>query len=329
MVEGLIMAILWRREIAGLIANPIASLYDGGNTPYERTPVYSRALAARKLEDFQGALALIRAELETFPTDIEGQLLMAEIQAENLNNLEAAAICIERICNQKEHTPRNIALALNMLADWNLKYNQDRDTARDTLQRIIEKFPDSEMANLAAQRIASLASTEHLQAPHERKKFTVVHGVQNLGLLDPKLHPAPANPDAAKEAAELVTHLQAHPLDGEARERLAIIYADHYNRLDLAADQLDQLITHPNQPQRRVVHWLNKLADLQIRHGANYDAVRATLQRIVDLYPGAPPADLAASRISLLRLELKGREKATDVKLGTYEQDIGLKMKGS
>jgi hypothetical protein len=92
---------------------------------------------------------------------------------------------------------------------------------------------------------------------------------------------------------------------------------------------LEQLIAHPNQPPKRVVQWLNKLADLQIRHGANYDIVRATLQRIIDLYPGAPPSEVAASRITLLKLELKGKEKVADVKIGTYEQDIGLKMKGS
>src|ERR1041385_4083754 len=73
MVEGLVMYIMWRREIAGLIANPIASLYDGGTTEYEPTPVYSHAQAARKQGDFQGALAVIRSQLEKFPTDIEGQ----------------------------------------------------------------------------------------------------------------------------------------------------------------------------------------------------------------------------------------------------------------
>ena len=329
LVEGLIMAITWRRNIAGLVANPIGNLYDGGTTPYEPTPVYSHAMAMRKRGDIQGALANVRKQLERFPTDIEGQLMMAEMQAENLNDLPGAAISIERICNQTDHTPRNIALALNMLADWYLKLNQDRDTARETLQRIIEKFPDSEMSNLAAQRIASLASTEHLLASHDRKKFTVVEGVKNLGLLDPKLHPAPADPDAAEEATKLVTHLHLHPLDAEAREKLAVIYADHYQRMDLATDQMEQLITHPNQPQKRVVHWLNLLADLQIRHGANYETARATLQRIIDLYPGAPPADVAASRMLLLKLEIKGKEKATEVKMGTYEQDVGLKMKGS
>jgi hypothetical protein len=37
---------------------------------------------------------------------------------------------------------------------------------------------------------------------------------------------------------------------------------------------------------------------------------------------------LAANRIALLKLELKSKEKNAAVKLGTYEQDIGLKGGG-
>ncbi len=327
LVVALVLAITWRRSIADLIATPFNNLYTGGSTPPEPKPVYSNAIGLRKRGNYQEAFNGVRKELEKFPGDFEGHLLLAEIQAENLNDLPGAAITIERIFNQPDAPPRNITVALNTLADWYLKLNQDRDTARETLQRIIDRFPDSEFSLLAAQRIASLASTEHLLGPHDRKKFTVVEGVQNLGLLDPKFHPQPASIDAAKLAAELVEHLKSHPLDAEAREKLAVIYADHYNRMDLATDQLDQLITHPNQPQKRVVHWLNLLTDLQIRHAANYDTTRATLQRIVDLYPDTAPAKVAASRIAHLKLELKGKETTSSVKLGTYDQDIGLKMK--
>ena len=34
------------------------------------------------------------------------------------------------------------------------------------------------------------------------------------------------------------------------------------------------------------------------------------------------------NRIAILKLELKGKEKVSDVKMGAYEQDVGLKMKG-
>lgn len=327
-VAGLALGITWRKNIANLVANPLGDLYDGGKAEYEPRPVYSNAISLRKRGYPREALILARKELERFPTDIEGQMLVADILAENLNDLEGAAITIQRLCNQPDHTDRNIAYAYNTLADYYLKLNHDRDTAREALQQIIARFPESEVAMLAAQRIGTLANTEHMSTVQDRKKFAVAEGVANIGLIDPSSYQAPAGPDLKQEAAELVKHLQDHPFDADAREKLALIYADHYNRMDMATDQFEQLITCPNQPQKRVVGWINRFADLQIRHGEKYDAVRATLQRILDLYPGSPAADVAANRITLLKLELKGKEKVSDVKMGTYEQDIGLKVKG-
>src|SRR5206468_9399515 len=42
-VCGLTLAIIWRRSIASLVADPIASLYDGGTTPPDPHPAYSIA----------------------------------------------------------------------------------------------------------------------------------------------------------------------------------------------------------------------------------------------------------------------------------------------
>jgi hypothetical protein len=128
-----------------------------------------------------------------------------------------------------------------------------------------------------------------------------------------------------KLVADYVKHLEQHPLDLEIREKLAIIYADHYRRLDLATGELKQLIEYPHQPAKRVAHWLNLLADLQIRHGADYDTARQTLEKIVEGFPEAAVAELARARLARLKLELKGQEKTPGVKLGVYEQNIGLK----
>jgi hypothetical protein len=135
-----------------------------------------------------------------------------------------------------------------------------------------------------------------------------------------------AEPDPEQVAAECVKHLEQHPLDTEARERLAVIYADHYGRLDLATNELEQMIEQPNQPGRLVVHWLNLLADLQIRGGAGFAAAQQTLQRIVERDPKAAAAEIARHRLALLKLEMKSKEKSQAVKLGSYEQNIGLKQ---
>ena len=125
--------------------------------------------------------------------------------------------------------------------------------------------------------------------------------------------------------AAYVKHLEQHPLDVEIREKLAILYADHYQRLDLATSELKQLIEYPNQPAKRVAHWLNLLADLQIRHGADYDTVRETLEKIVERFSNAAVGELARARLAHLKLELKGQKETPGVKLGVYEQHLGLK----
>jgi hypothetical protein len=120
-----------------------------------------------------------------------------------------------------------------------------------------------------------------------------------------------------------------HPLDNEIREKLAIVYASEFKRLDLAAAELEQLIATPNQSQKNVAHWLNLLADFHIRLANDVDRARETLQRIIDLNPAAATANTARIRMSQLRLELNQNSLQRTVKLGNYEQNIGLKKMNS
>jgi hypothetical protein len=207
-----------------------------------------------------------------------------------------------------------------------LKLAQDTDSARAILERIIARYPHTQMALQAGQRIAHLGGAEKiLLAAHDRQAVPVPEGVKNIGLLDSTEFLRPAETVPKKLAAEYVNHLEQHPLDTEVREKLAIIYARHYQRLDLATLELAQMINEPNQPAKRVAHWLNLLADLQIHGGADYEAVRETLEQIVERFPGLPVADLAQSRLNIVKLEIKGQEKTPNKTVGVYEQNIGLK----
>jgi len=67
------------------------------------------------------------------------------------------------------------------------------------------------------------------------------------------------------------------------------------------------------------------LADLQIHGGADYETARATLEKIVERFPDLPVAEMARNRLGRLKLELKGKKETPNVKLGVYEQNIGLK----
>jgi tetratricopeptide (TPR) repeat protein len=322
---GIVFSVLWAPNIGAWLASPITDALDGGIQPPEPKPFYSVARGLRARGRYAEAVAEIQKQILIFPGDLEGVMLLAEIQAENLNDLPAAEATVQSLLDDSHQTPAGVAFALNTLADWHWKFGRDREAAKRDLEKVVALFPGSEAALGAAQRIAHLGDEEMMRPLYERKRIFVPEGIKSFGLVkEPGLIKAPET-DPEKATVEYVKHLEQHPQDTEAREKLAVLYADHYRRLDLAADQLEQLVSQPNQPPRHVVHWLNLLADLHIRCNGDYPAARQALQRIVDRYPNQAAADLAHNRIELLRLELKGKEKSRAVKLGSYEQNLGLK----
>lgn len=323
---AVVMIILWRHSIADIFANSISSLYDGGTEPPEPKPFYSIALAKRKQRRPLEAIVEIRKQLAKFPNDYEGVNLLATIQAEDMKDLPGAEMTLNHFCDWPEVPPKQVAAALTQLADWHLKLVRDVDSARAALEKIIARFPNSEMALAAAQRIAHLGGAEAiLLAAQDRQPMAMRERPQSLGLRDTMRDLVPQESAPQTRAGELVSHLNQHPLDTEAREQLAVIYANHYHRLDLAAGELNQLAETPGHPAKSVAHWLNLLADLQIRGGADFDAVGPTLKKITDRFPGTAVAEMAQSRLNHLKLELKGQQETPGVKLGVYEQNIGLK----
>ncbi|MGO9584903.1 MAG: tetratricopeptide repeat protein [Limisphaerales bacterium] len=325
-ILGVAISVLWAPHIGEWLCKPLTGLYDGSDEPPVPKPYYSIAHSLRMKGKFLEAVVEIRNQLARFPNDFEGVMLLAGIQAENLKDLPGAEITLNHFCDRPDAPPKQVAAAMNHLADWQLKLAQDADSARAALEKITTRFPDTELALRAAQRIAHLGGAEkNLLAAHDRQPMAVPEGVKNIGLLETSGQLAPAEIDPAKLAADYVKHLEQHPFDTEIREKLAIVYADHYQRLDLATGELEQLIGEPNQPPKRVAHWMNLLADLQIRHGADYDTVRGTLEKIVERFPDLAVAEMARTRLGRLKLELKGHQATPDVKLGLYEQNLGLK----
>lgn len=329
-VCGILLSILWTPQISEWLMRPLTSLFDGGVEELEPKPLYSIARAKRKAGKFTEAIAALRAQLANFPNDFEGQMLVAEIQAEDQNDLQGAEITIHRLCGQQGHAAGELVFALNSLADWHLKYAQDPEAARQNLEKIAVLFPDSEFALAARQRLSRLSDSQRvLLQRHDHRKIIVAKGIQDMGLLAPDQQMTLPEISPELAAADYVKHLEAHPLDMDAREKLAMIYAAHYQRLDLATDQLEQMIQTPGQPPKSIVRWLNLLADFQIKLSGNYDNARQTLERIIKMSPDRSAANQARSRIAHLKLELKGQsENSQTVRLGSYEQDIGLKNPG-
>lgn len=323
---GVVLSYMWTPHIAETLCNPLTSLFDGGNVPPERKPYYSIATARRKRGQYLEAILAIREQLAKFPDDFEGIMLLASVQAEDMKDLPGAEITLAHFCAQPKSPERQVAAAWTTLADWHLKIGVDVDSARASLQKIIARFPETELALRAENRLAHLLGTEKiLMDQHDRPTISVPEGVKNIGLLDSTEFMKPPEIEPGKLAAAHVKHLEAHPHDSEVREKLALIYAKEFRRLDLASLELEQLINEPRHSAKQIAGWLNLLANLQIEAGADVATVKGTLQQIVDRFPDLPLADVTRRRLVRIDREFKGKEKTPDVKLGVYEKNIGLK----
>jgi hypothetical protein len=323
---GVVLSFMWTPHIAEFISSPFTNIFDGGNVPVENKPYYSIATAKRKRGFYLESIVEIRKQLAKFPDDFEGAMLLAGIQAENLNDLQSADNTLNQFCARPKAPDRQVAAAWTTMADWHMKIGVDVDSARASLQKIVERFPETELALRAEQRMAHLGGVEKiLMAQHDRQRVVLPEGVQNIGLLDSTEFLKPKEIEPGKLAAAHVKHLEAHPHDSEVREKLALIYARDFQRLDLATMELAQLINESRHSPKQIAGWLNLLANFQIELGADVTTVRGTLEQIVERFTDLPLADFTRRRLARINSEFKGREKTPGVQLGVYEQNIGLK----
>ncbi len=323
---AIVMSYMWTPHISALLFSPLTNLFDGGHEEPEKKPYYSIAISKRKTNRPLEAIVAIREQLAKFPNDFEGVMLLANIQAEDMDDLPGAEITLNHFCDSPNPPDRQVVAALTQLADWHLKRTVDIDAARTALQKIVARFPDTEIALRAEQRLAHLGETEKIiLAQHDRQAMAVPEGIKNIGLLDSTEFLRPKAIEPGKLAAVYVKHLEQHPHDTEVREKLAAVYARDFKRLDLAAMELEQLINEPKHKPRQVAHWLNLLANFQVELGADAATVCATLGKIAGEFPGSPMAEMAQRRLARVSSEIKGRQEAPEVKLGVYEQNIGLK----
>ena len=327
-VMAVVLSPMWTPHIGEWLISPLTNLFDGGSEPPERKPFYSIAMTKRNRGKPREAVEEIRRQLDQFPNDFEGIMLLARIQAEDLADLPGAENTLAHFSEWPAAPSKQVAAAFTQLADWHLK-SADAESARAALQKIIARLPGTESALQAEQRIAHLSEAEKmLLARHDRQDMVVPEGAHNVGLLDSTEFLKPQEVAPGKLAAAHVKHLAEHPNDVEVREKLALIYAKDFKRLDLATMELAQLINEPKHKPKQVAHWLNMLANFQVELGADVATVRATLEKIIEQFPNLPVADLAQRRLGRLENEFKGLRQSASVKMGTYEQNIGLKYGG-
>lgn len=324
-LSGLVMAVLWSPSLCDAVGKRVARLFDGGDTPPDPEPLLSVAEARRKQGRYAEAETEVRRQLEQFPGSFRAQLLLAEIQVADQRDLAAATATVMELVHQPGHAPKNVAFALTWLAEWHLKLTADRDGARAILEQIPVRLPDSPEAHLARQRIAHLAPAQMLADARARPRIEIPHSEERLGLLGETPKVPRRDSDPQEMAARLVAQLDEFPEDNQTREELAVLYAEGFQRPDLAVEQLEQLVAQPLAPAADVVRWLNLEADILLGSTTGLEPARQALQRIVDRDPTAPAAENARRRLVYIQRQAQGKKQSQVLRLGSYEQRLGLK----
>lgn len=102
-------------------------------------------------------------KLKADPNDVATREQLARILAERLNMLEAALEQIELLIEMPEQSEKKIAEWLSMIAQWQVKYGNDPDGARATLERLVHDYPTSIQAFEAQQQLSLVKEEERVR----------------------------------------------------------------------------------------------------------------------------------------------------------------------
>jgi tetratricopeptide (TPR) repeat protein len=315
-----ILAAVWIPSWATIILRPLTGVFDGGDEESEDKPFYFTAEGKRRKGLFAEAIQDAREQLEKYPGNYEGYMKIAAIQMENLKDYAAAEATLREFLEIPGHPPNEIVSVYHLLADWQLQHGKGARAASETLQRIVQLYPDTPFAHAALQRIAHLESADEAARFRNESKFVVTPGERNIGLRKGPVSFAPKEITPRERLDDLVRQLEKHPYDTDAREQLATIYAEEFQRVDLAAEQLEQLIALPTEPPKRVAHWLNLLATLQLKCARDIGAAEKALRRIGERFPETALASRGVERLATLNGELKGLASAPTKSMDHYEK---------
>jgi TolA-binding protein len=269
-------------------------------------PTYSRAIGKMKFGKYGEAEMVILAELEKCETDFDGWMMLAELYANQFQDLAEAEKTILDLCMEPATTLPQVSIALHRLADWQLNLRQDPAAARRVLEEICRRMPGTLLALNARNRINQLPqSRAELDSQKIRRKIQLPalteEPTTNAGDSRAAVEPAVA----LASANALVEKLQENPKDIAAREQLAKIFAEQLGRFDLGVEQLELLAEMPERPEARMPEWLALMAAwLMKERGEGADA-RKVLERLVRQFPQSAQAFAAQRRLSLLARDAK------------------------
>lgn len=270
----------------------------------ERSPGYAAAIGKIKLGKYNEAEMEVIKELEHCENDFNGWMMLAELYAIHFQDFEQARQTIIDLCDQSQTTPSEISVAMHRLAEWYLRLRDDPVGARQALEAICTKFPDTHLARMARLRINQIPETKEELLEQRRGK------TYHLPALHDEFDEAPRSEPTdvmavQRRADTLVERLKRDPMNIAARDELARLFADQLGRPALAIDQIDLLLEIEDQPANLRAEWMGLKAAWLLRQDENDPRGREVLEQILRSYPETLQALAARRRIDLINERLR------------------------
>lgn len=102
---SIVIGIIWAPSWGRVLANPLASLYDGGTKTAEPAPFYAIAEAKRKRGLYDVSISEVRKQLAKFPNDLKGHLMLSELLSEHKDDVDGAIELLEQYFAESEPGP--------------------------------------------------------------------------------------------------------------------------------------------------------------------------------------------------------------------------------
>jgi hypothetical protein len=267
-------------------------------------PMYARAIARMKFGKYREAEQEVIQQLEKREDDFEGWMILAELYATQFGDLAEADRTVRAICDEPKITPVQISLGLHRLADWHLKLADDPVAARDALEEISRRLPQTHLAHMAALRCRQLpASRKELLEQKQPRKIALPALAGDLDPPAEQTAPKLSRSDALSLVNECVERLKRDPNLPGPREKLARLFTEQLEKPELGIEQLELLLGMPDVAGTKRAEWLSLLAAWQFRYRHDRPATKGLLGRLLREFPESPEGFAAQRWLNLLEMD--------------------------
>jgi hypothetical protein len=263
-------------------------------------PMYGAAQGKINFGKYEDAEVEVIHQLEKKDNDFNGWMLLAELYATKYRRLDDAAQVIVDLCRDPAITEVEASVACNKLADWQLEIGGNPSAARAALDLLIQRAPHSHVARMAEMRLKQMPRTREDLLDRRKPKSIRLPALRENAEIFSGEYATINKHEASQEANRLSDRLRDNPNDFGARERLAILLAEHLGQVNVGIEQLRLMINMPEMMGERAAKFLAQIATWERHLNKNEQKFQTLLNEIIRVYPNTTQAYSARRQLQLI-----------------------------